>query len=281
MKTQNSKVSGAKGRSPTESSDKCQNNNLKLKTFAFCVLIFNFLALSRANGLIFNLARAQSARADTLKSNNYTLDGTNLNMTSGEKSSQNYKVTDTVGQLGPGKYGSNGYIVKAGFQDMFGVVYFKFSLSKTSINFGSLTPNNFTSDSATMAVSGAGSHGYHVTALADGLLRKNEKVNIPNTKCDDPKNSCTVSLAKPWIDPKNFGFGYNLQGQDIPSTFAYGTYFRPFPLQNEGNKAETVMRAPFMQSERKAVITFKVNIPKGQEAGQYQNIISFVAIPTY
>ena len=47
----------------------------------------------------------------SMSSSNYEIQFGNVNMTSGSKSGGPYKVTDTVGQTAPGKYGTTGYIV--------------------------------------------------------------------------------------------------------------------------------------------------------------------------
>lgn len=233
--------------------------------FAICLLIFNI---------------SSPVLAANMESDNFKLEDTNFNMTGGKKSSENYKVSDTVGQIS-GKYGSNGYLVNAGFQSTTTLTPFKFSVSKTTINFGPLSPDTPSTESATVGVSGEGTYGYLVSVLEDGQLRKTETVFIPDTQCDSPINPCTAILAKSWRENTAYGFGYNLQGEDIPKTYRSINYFRPFPSKTNGQSPALIMSSTRIGKGKSATITFKVLVSKYQDPGQYQNLINFTAIPTY
>ncbi len=250
-----------------------QNYNSKSKIIIF-LLIFTFYFL------LFNLGK-HGVLAENMESDSYKLKDTNLNMTSGEKSSENFKISDTVGQTGAGKYSSNGYIVKAGFQYTYSTVPFSFSISKTSINFASIMPERPATSSAVLTVSSGTNHGYSVNVITDGNLRKNDNTYIPQTSCDNPNNPCTNTIAKVWSSPSRFGFGYNLTGDDIPQTFVNQTYFRPFPTENGGNSPTVIMNSAQVGRNKQATITFKVNVAYTQEAGLYQNILKFVATASY
>ena len=220
------------------------------------------------------------AHAEHMTSPNYKLEQTNLNMTSGKKSSSGYTVTDTVGQFAANKFTSTGFIVRAGFQYYYSIIPFRFAISKTAINFGFLSPDTPVTDPAVLTVSVGGAGGYKVTAIEDDQLRKSATVSIPDTTCQvaDP---CDVTDAKPWTSSTIYGFGYNMNGTDVPATFADTTYFRPFPSNGDGASAATVMTGTNVGRNKQATITFKVNISNLQEAGSYQNILNFVATPTY
>ena len=64
-----------------------------------------------------------------MSSADYMIQFGNINMTSGTKTGGPYKITDTVGQTAPGRYGTTGYLVRAGFQYIYTIGTFSFSLS--------------------------------------------------------------------------------------------------------------------------------------------------------
>lgn len=231
---------------------------------------------------LFTLA-PQEVFAEFLESPNYKLEWTNLNMTSGKKTSPGNGniITDTVGQTAAGRYSSSGYIVRAGFQYIYSIIPFSFTISKTSINLGSLSPNTPATESATLTVSSGSAFGYQVTATEDDQLRKSVTVFIPDTECDNSLDPCDVTNAKVWTSTTRYGFGYNMTGTDIPATFTDNTYFRPFPSKADAGSAAIVMTGSNVGRNKQSTITYKVNISNIQEAGSYQNIINFVATPSY
>lgn len=249
----------------------------KCKAKCKIILFFFFIAIFNFYFLIFNMC---SAYAEHMTSPNYKLEQTNLNMTSGKKSSSNFTVTDTVGQFAANKFTSTGFIVRAGFQYYYSIIPFRFSISKTNINFASVTAQNPVTDNATLTVSSGGAGGYRVTVSEDDQLRKNATVNIADTTCEagDP---CDWDNAKPWTTNLAYGFGYNMNGTDVPATFVDTTYFRPFPSLLDGKSPVTVMSGTNVGRSLVSTITFKLNVSNLQEAGQYQNILNFVATPTY
>lgn len=214
----------------------------------------------------------------SMDSENYKIEYGNINVTSGEKSSDNYGLTDTVGQFAPGAYSSNGYLVRAGFQYIYSVTPFYFSVSKTTIPFGTITPENPATDSLELSVSNA-NNGYQVTVIENSQLTNDQGAIIPDTSCD--AQNCNQTTAAPWTLNSTYGFGYSMSGQDIPQTFINGTYFRPFPSVNQTESPVIVMSSSNATSQSQATLTFKITISQNQEAGNYQNIISFTAIPLY
>ncbi|PIW08732.1 hypothetical protein COW38_00110, partial [Candidatus Collierbacteria bacterium CG17_big_fil_post_rev_8_21_14_2_50_45_7] len=74
----------------------------------------------------------------SLDSPNYKIRLGNFNMTSGTKSSASYNLTDTVGQIAAEFFTGSGYHVKAGFQYIYTLYDFSFSLSSLAIDLGTL-----------------------------------------------------------------------------------------------------------------------------------------------
>jgi len=200
----------------------------------------------------------------------------------GNKASESYNLSDTVGQTAAGQFNSSGYIVKAGFQYLHSIIPFRFSISNTNISFGTLLPNTPQTATTTLTITFGASGQYQVTAIEEGKLRTLDQTNqIADTQCDGGSNTCNESLAKIWTSNNSYGFGYNMSGNDIPSDFLNNTYFRPFPDRQENETPSVVMSSTNVGKNRQATMTFKVNISPIQSAGKYQTIINFVATPSF
>lgn len=229
--------------------------------------------------LLLTAATVEAVRMDSPL---YRIESASISNAAGEKSSTNYRLSDTLGQLAAGEFSSTGYVIKAGFQYLHLITPFKFSISNININFGTLTPNTPSTATTTLTVSFGGAGQYQVTAAELGPMTSLSAGNtIADTQCDGGANTCTESLAKPWTSNSAYGFGYNMSGNDIPSDFINSTYYRPFPDRNAGESAAVVMSSSNVGKNRQATVTFKVNVSPVQPAGTYQTIINFVATPSF
>lgn len=205
-----------------------------------------------------------------------------VDIAGGKKTSDNYSLSDSVGQTAAGEFQSTGYIVKAGFQYLHSIIPFTFSLSETNINFGTLIPSTPQTVTTNLTVSFGASGGYQVTAIEEGPMRTfNNASTIPDTSCDGGGNTCNETLAKPWTNNSAYGFGYNMSGNDIPSDFINNTYYRPFPDRSQNENPAIVMSSTNVGHNRQSTVTFKINISSIQPAGKYQTIINFVATPSF
>jgi len=254
--------------------EKRQRKNKKRIFLSFLYVFFIFYILY----FIFYIGDAVAINMD---SSRYRIQFGNVNIAGGNKTSDNYKLSDTLGQTAAGKFQSDGYIVKAGFQYIHSIIPFRFSISDISIDFGSVIANNPVTQTTSLTVSFGGAGQYQVTAIEEGKLRTlNDANQIPDTGCDGGGNTCTESLAKPWTSSSAYGFGYNMSGQDIPSDFIDSTY-RPFPDRTEAESPAVVMTSPNVGKNRQATVTFKLNVSPIQAAGTYQTVINFVATPSF
>ena len=221
---------------------------------------------------------AASAKAETMQSPNYTIRLGNFNMTSGFKSSASYNLTDTVGQIAADFFASSGYHVKAGFQYIYSLYNFSFSISSLTVGL-TLAPNTFSSSSHTLTVTAPG-QGYSVTAYETSKLTKSGGTDtIPDTTCD--AGSCNTTTAGVWTTPTHNGFGYNLTGNDIAPDFTNSTYFRPFPDIALGGTPATIMSTTAAGKNRVATVTYQVSPSGSQASGDYQTDIIYVATPAY
>lgn len=218
--------------------------------------------------------------ADEMRSPSFRLELGNLNSASDTKSSGSYTVTDTLGQTAAQKFESTGFIVKAGFQYYYSIIPFRFSISTLRVNLGTLQAASPSTATTVLTVSSGGAGGYQVTAIENTPLQTlTASNNIPDTQCDS--GPCTETTAQPWTSSSTYGFGYNMNGNDVPATFVNNTYYRPFPDRSAAESPAVVMSSVNVGRNRQATVTFKANVSNVQAAGSYQTVVNFVATPKY
>ncbi|HLL60977.1 MAG TPA: hypothetical protein VK338_04625 [Candidatus Nitrosocosmicus sp.] len=267
-----------------------QNHKSKIKTFylSFVLFTFTFLFLTSA------------VQAVNMDSSRYKIQFGNVNIGAKNESSANYKLGVTVGQDAAGRFSSNGYIVKAGFQYIHSIIPFTFTISNTSINFGTLIPSTFATGNTNLKISFGAAGNYQVTAIAEDKLKTLSNNTIDFTACDT--GPCTPTNAQSWTSTSNYGFGYNMNCSgitsastrctpDIPADFTSTSYFRPFANQALSQTPAIVMSNSNVTSEtpedasientHETQMVMKLNISPIQPAGTYQTIINFVATPSY
>jgi len=256
-----------------KSNIKYQISNIKTFTFYATVLIFALctLHLSEANAV--------------MKSSDYELQMPNLNFSSGNVSSTNYKLGFTAGQNTSGQYTSTGYQLLAGFWYLKSAIPFTFSLSNQVIEFGNLSAGVPATDSTTLTVSAGGAGGYQVTAQENHQVLVNSiGAIIPDTTGDN--GDITESTAGTWAQNTTYGFGYTMAGNDVPSPFPSsapaGNSYKQFADISRNETAQIIMASSNKVAEnRTATLTYKINISSTQSAGRYHNVITYIATPTF
>lgn len=233
--------------------------------------------------VLFFVALFSPVRAENMRSDSYYIQFGNFNITSGEKDSASYHLTDTVGGLaiGPyGQYGSSNYFIGSGFQYIYQIDYFTFEISKLLIDFGGLFSGSFNTDSHTISITTPGASGYKVYAFENQALKLVDGTDeIRDTLCD--ASDCDETTAASWTNASNHGFGFNMNGDDIPSDFVNSNYFRQFANNALGESMQTVMESSNIAIDKTATVNYKAS-PKGdQAAGTYETSIVFVAVPGY
>lgn len=223
------------------------------------------------------------AESSTLESDSYIIQFGNFNVTAGEKSSTTYNVTDTVGQsfAGPfGQYGSSTYFVGSGFQYIYQIKPFHFSISDLNIDLGELAIDAFGTDSNVLSITTHGASGYTVYAYELHPLRhQNGSVDLPDTTCN--AGTCTQTTAAVWTNSSVQGFGFNATGATVPADFIDGTYFRQFADREAGEPMQPVMDSNTIGESDTATITYKAAAQGTQAAGTYQTAVVYVAVPGY
>jgi len=263
------------------SNVKCQMLNLHVKykiskrfKILALVLTFEICVLSLA---------AKAAVAQTMDSTNYKIRMPNLNFSSGSPTSTDYKLGFTAGQTSPGLYSSTGYKVRAGFWYIKSIIPFSFSVSPTTIDFETLTAGSPTTQTITLTVWAGGAGGYQVTAQENKPLTSGSNNTIADTTCDD--GDCDEHTAKTWSEATTYGFGYTMYGNDVPTPFPTaapaGNQYKQLTDISLNETPEPVMSSNKVGKNRSATVNLKVNISGTQAAGTYQNVLTFIATPSY
>lgn len=224
--------------------------------------------------------------AEEMESDSYKIQFGNFNMASGKRDGDTYILSDTMGGLavGPyGQYGSSNYFIGSGFQYIYQIDYFFFSISKLSIDFGELFTDSFKTDSHSINITTNGVSGYNVYVFENHPLRQisvdlADAADINDTNCDA---GCDESTAGLWTNASNAGFGFNVTGDDIASDFINSNYFRQFANNETGENMQSIMGSDNVALNRSATINYKAAMPGNQAAGNYQTSIVFVAVPGY
>lgn len=232
--------------------------------------------------LLICLLSLSGVAAQTMSNSNFILRFGNFNTAAGKGSTGGFTLNLTVGQTAPGLYTGTNFKVRAGFQYIMSIIPFSFTISQTNIDFGPLSPTIASTRTNTLTVSNGSAFGYTVTASENHrLLVASSGQMIPDTTCDT--GTCTTTFARPWTQfLTTFGFGYNctnLSGTDCASDFNNdSTYFRPFAASPS---SAMVMSSTNVGRNRKATITYQVNVSLVQAAGLYTNVINYIATPSF
>lgn len=230
--------------------------------------------------IIYLLLYMGSASAQTMTNNNYIIRMGNLNSVAGKPTGPNYKVSFTVGQTGANLFTGPNFKVRAGFQYIYSIYPFRFSLSTILIDFGLITPGTPVTRANRLTVSNDSARGYQVTVSQNHNLRVNSTGReIPTTTCD--AGNCTPSTAAVWSSSLVYGFGYNcanVTGTDCATGFTNSTFYKPFI---SSPSATVVMSSTTVSRSRKSDITYKVNVTNTQAAGLYTSILNYIATPTF
>ncbi len=216
--------------------------------------------------------------AQEMSSQNFKIQGGNFNMTSGEKASTNFKLTDVVGQTAAGLFASKGYLIQAGFLNAAAGEVFSFTVIPPVVDFGSLLPNVPIEKQLTIKIENGNVPGYIVKVAENQPLSTSVGSEILDTACDTAKNPCTTSQASEWIKNTTYGFGYRMTGMTVSTDFAKDGFYRPFPATRRNEQAAVIMQSKARKVKDEANMTLRLNISPEQPVGVYKNVLSFTAI---
>jgi len=255
--------------------------NARFDRYSIFTAPYSILFLT-LNFALFCLFLGKSINAETMSNSSYKIRFGNLNSFAGKPSNASYSLGITGGQIAPGLYSGTNFKVRAGFQYIKSIIPFSFSISSIFIDFGPITPGTPITRTNNLTISNGSAYGYTVLASENHpLLINSTGISIPDTTCDT--GTCTESVAAAWSSLTTFGFGYrcdNITGTDCQSGFSTATNYRQFSASNSGELAYPVMRGVNVGRNIQSQITYKVNVSSTQATGEYQNVISFIAVPS-
>lgn len=232
---------------------------------------------------LFLMICLSTVQAETLESSSFIIQFGNFNVTSGEKSGATYNVTDTVGQTGAGPYGEFGtanYFVGGGFQYIYPLDRFRFTISKTDIDLGELTAFAHNTDTNVLTITAPTAGGYQIYAYEQHPLKLSvSSATIADTTCDN--NDCDQTVAKIWQDTSVGGFGFNVNGTDKATDFTNTNFFRQFADNALSEPMQLIMSNSGYSVDRTATVTYKAGLSGSEPAGRYDTAIIFVAVPAY
>ncbi len=234
--------------------------------------------------IIFSIAFVPSIQAQSeMKNDSYRIQLGSFNMGSGKPTNSNYKIGFTVGNTAIGLDTGANYKVKSGFQYIHPIDQFVFSLSTLFIDFGVINPGEPITRTNTLTITNRTAHGYQVTAVESSPMKlKDSSITIPDTACDS--GTCTESTASTWSNPLVYGFGYrcdDIVGTDCSDDFSSSSTYKQF-ANSESNETPKILISGLNSGvDKKAQITYKVNIANTQPAGEYRNTITYIATPFY
>jgi hypothetical protein len=223
------------------------------------------------------------AWADRLESNSYVIQFGNFNVGSGGGETTNYGLTYTIGQTAPGPfgaYGSSNYFIGSGFQYIYQIQPFGFSIDNIAIDLGELTVGVHNSASNKLTITTRGASGYTIYAYEQSPLTHSNGVStIPDTTCN--AGTCTQAIAGVWTNQDIPGFGFNVVAADAAADFLDSTYFRQFADDSSAEDMQVIMSDTDIASSETGTITYKVGVDGSSAAGNYQTGVVYVAVPGY
>jgi galactitol-specific phosphotransferase system IIB component len=229
------------------------------------------------------MANAHPVTALTMTNDDYVLQMSNLNTAAGNSEGANNKLGITVGETAPGLFSGSNFKVRSGFQYIHSLIPFSFTISNTLIDFGILSATNPVTRAHTLTVSNGSAYGYAVAVSENHqLLAEASGQLIPDTTCDN--GSCNESTAAAWSSTLTYGFGYrcdNVTGTACASGFGTSTHYKQIADSSKSETAQAVMSNVNVTEGDQVQITYKVNISGTQAAGQYGNVLTFIATPTF
>ncbi|MBM3283681.1 hypothetical protein FJY90_05565 [Candidatus Gottesmanbacteria bacterium] len=230
--------------------------------FIFCFTSFGFIG---------------KVLAQEMKSQNFKIQQGNFNITSGNKASTNFKLSDVVGQTAAVLFSSKGYLIQSGYLNGAMGEVFSFSVIPVAVDFGDLSPNTPVEKTIKLTISNGNVPGYTVKVSANQPLSTSVGAEIVDTVCDGPA-VCSAAAAAAWVKNTSYGFGYRIVGKTVPADFAKEGFFRPFPAIRRNEQPMTVMQTQAKKVTDQATVTLKVNVGPNQPVGQYRNTVSFTAM---
>lgn len=149
----------------------------------------------------------------------------------------------------------------------------------TSVSFGPIIlnqPNNLAQKLDCIT----NGNGYVVKAFVNkAMTMLGTATTIPNTNCNG--TGCTTTSATTWTTYTNSGFGYSLESASGTPTLAFTTgSYKPFGVGYAN--AQTIFSKVSTPTTTDSVyVCYRVTASTTQQAGTYENSVSYIATATF
>lgn len=154
-----------------------------------------------------------------------------------------------------------------------------FSLSPMRIGFDPQPDETTVEKTVVGSVAGDNQYSYQLFVAQQKLFTSNTGSTIDNTGCDVAHLSCTSTLARRWQSSGAYGFGYRVEGNDIPFDFHDRTHYRPFPLISNNDEPLVLLNKNNISGTRQFQLFLKLNFPPSFQESTYTGDLSIIALP--
>lgn len=223
--------------------------------------------LSLALFLLTNLFFLSSKSSQAATSENYKIDADVLGVGGSAGTSENFNLTDTIGEPIIGIGASESYKSKAGFWNMVNTAI-NLTIDSSTVNLGTITPGTPVTGESEITVTTDSWGGY------DLKVNENNNMTHTDTVTTIPDYSCDIALPCLW---SGVGLGFTIKsgtgvdgkwGTNPNYKFAY------FPETSTNFHAKT----GFSSGWDVTTIGYKVDTSASQKSGQYSSIITYTAL---
>lgn len=153
----------------------------------------------------------------------------------------------------------------------------------TTVSFGSLTIGAFNNLAQRLTCLTNANNGYVVTVYEDSrMINKGTGITIPDTNCD--AGTCNYTTAQPWTtDNTHSKWGYTLQNLTVGRTSTAFTNTNGYKAFGNGNvQAQTIMSNSSTPTiAEQAYICYRLSVSNTQQAGNYENKLTYTATATF
>lgn len=153
----------------------------------------------------------------------------------------------------------------------------------TAVSYGSLTVGAFNNLAQRLSCLTNANNGYVVTVFQDSkMINKSTGITIPDTTCDG--GGCTYTTAQPWTTNNTTSkWGYTLQNMSTgvtSTTFSYTNGYKAFGT-GFGQAQEIMRNNSTPASTERAYICYRLTVSNSQQAGNYENKLTYTATSTF
>jgi hypothetical protein len=181
--------------------------------------------------------------------------------------SESYKLTDTVGEPVIGVSESETYKSKAGFWRMVGVSI-SLIVDSDVVNLGTLNPGNPVTGDSVLSVTTDAWGGYEL------YVNQNHSMMHTDTVTTIPEFSCAITNPCFW---SGTGLGFSvISGTNVDAKWGSNPNYKYAYFPNVSTKFHETTQ--YISGIDETMVEYKVDVPASQKAGNYSNVITFMAM---